>query len=87
MTEEQLLALIKSNIPVTTDAYDPELLGWMKDAERDISRTVGMPFDCGDPVQTGMVILYVRAHFGDGDERALLRYRERLIKLGIQETY
>lgn len=87
MTENDVLNLAKLNNPYSSDAYDAEALQWIQAAERDIYNTTGRPADLDDPVHRGMILMYCRAHFGEGDRTALERYQSMLIKLGIQETY
>lgn len=86
MTENELLAFVKTNLTNTGDAYDGEITGWINSAEQDIANSTGEEFDISDPVQCGMVVLYVRAFFGDGDETAEKRYAHMLKKLGIQKV-
>ena len=86
MTDTELLAFVKTNLTNTGDAYDNELNGWIQSAETDIEQSTGEAFNLNDPIQCAMVVLYVRAFFGDGDETAEKRYAHMLKKLGIQKV-
>lgn len=84
MTENELKNFVKINLTNTGTAYDAEINAWIAAAEADITNSTGKEFDIADPVQCAMVVLYVRAFFGDGDTTASERYVRMLKKLGIQ---
>lgn len=86
MDDSSLLAYVKSNMRIDTTAYDDsEISPLIASAKADIEAYTGAEFDLDDEMECLMVVLYVRARFGDGDDRAELLYEKEKQKLGIRK--
>lgn len=85
MTDTELKAYVKANLRVTTEAYDAsEIDHLIASAKEDITGYTGVEFDLDNQQQCQMVVLYVKARFGDGDDRAEAVYEKEKQKLGTK---
>jgi hypothetical protein len=87
MEEKDLLEFVKTNLRITTTAYDDsEISRLISSAEADISAACDSKFDAEDMTECQMVVLYVRGMFGAGDDRAWKLYQDRLQAIGIRKV-
>ena len=84
MTNEQLFALVKNSLRITSTAFNDEINALIAAGEADISQAVDRPFDITDPVQCNAVSVYCQAYFGYGDDKALARYKDMLQSIGLR---
>lgn len=84
MTNEQLFALVKNSLRITSTAFDDEINALIDAGKADISQAVDSPFDITDPVQCNAVSVYCQAYFGYGDEKAVARYKDMLQTIGLR---
>lgn len=83
--DDQLLSQAKLNLRIVTNAYDSELTALIEEAKADISAACDSNFDPDNPNECRLVILYCRAMFGDGDDRALNLYNSRMAVIGTRK--
>ena len=87
MNDSELLSFVKTNLRITTTAYDDaEINHLISAAKADISAACDKPFDADSMVETQMVVLYVRGLFGAGDDRAWKLYQDRLRTIAVRKT-
>lgn len=87
MEEKDLLEFVKTNLRITTTAYDDsEISRLISSAEADISAACDQAFDKTNIVECQMVVLYVRGMFGAGDDRAWKLYQDRLQVIGTRKV-
>lgn len=87
MKDEELLGFVKTNMRISTSAYDEaEIKRLISSAEADISAACDQAFDKTNMVECQMVVLYVRGMFGAGDDRAWKLYQERLQAIGVRKV-
>lgn len=87
MENSELLKFVKTNLRISTAAYDEaEINRLISAAEADISAACDSSFDISNDVECQLVVLYVRGLFGAGDDRAWKLYQDRLQVLGIRKT-
>lgn len=87
MKDAELLSFVKTNMRISTSAYDEaEIKRLISAAEADISAACDTGFDVTSDVECNLVVLYVRGLFGAGDDRAWKLYQERLQVLGIRKV-
>lgn len=87
MEKSELLKFVKTNLRISTTAYDEaEINRLISAAEADISAACDSSFDINNDVECQLVVLYVRGLFGAGDDRAWRLYQDRLQVLGIRKV-
>ena len=87
MEKSELLKFVKTNLRISTTAYDEaEINRLISAAEADISAACDSSFDINNDVECQLVVLYVRGLFGAGDDRAWKLYQDRLQVLGIRKV-
>jgi hypothetical protein len=85
MTEQELMAFIKKSLRVASDTFDDEIQALIKSAEADITQATDKAFDITDSVQCNAIAVYCQAYFGYGDDKALARYKDMLIQIGLRK--
>ena len=85
MTEQELMAFVKKSLRVASDTFDDEIQALIKSAEADITQATDKAFDITDSVQCNAVAVYCQAYFGYGDDKALARYKDMLIQIGLRK--
>ncbi len=85
MTEQELMAFVKKSLRVASDTFDDEIRALIESAEADITQATDKAFDITDSVQCNAVAVYCQAYFGYGDDKALARYKDMLIQIGLRK--
>ncbi len=85
MTELELMAFVKKSLRVASDTFDDEIQALIVSAEADITQATDKAFDITDSVQCNAVAVYCQAYFGYGDDKALARYKDMLIQIGLRK--
>lgn len=85
MTELELMAFVKKTLRVASDTFDDEIQALIESAEADITQATDKAFDITDSVQCNAVAVYCQAYFGYGDDKALARYKDMLIQIGLRK--
>ena len=85
MTEQELLTFTKSSLRVASTSFDEEINALIEMAENDINQATDKAFDITDVVQCNAVAVYCQAYFGYGDDKALARYKEMLVQIGLRK--
>ncbi len=85
MTELELMAFVKKSLRVASDTFDDEIQALIESAEADITQATDKAFDITDSVQCNAVAVYCQAYFGYGDDKALARYKDMLIQIGLRK--
>ena len=86
MTRPELLAKVKLNMFISTDAFDEELNNLIDAAENDISASCDSEFDITNKAECDLVVLYVKGLFGAGDDRSWNLYKERLAVIATRKV-
>lgn len=85
MTEQEFMAFVKKSLRVASETFDDEIQALIKSAEADITQATDKAFDITDSVQCNAVAVYCQAYFGYGDDKALARYKDMLIQIGLRK--
>lgn len=85
MTEQELMAFVKKSLRVASDTFDDEIQALIGSAEADITQATDKAFDITDSVQCNAIAVYCQAYFGYGDDKALARYKDMLIQIGLRK--
>ena len=87
MNDSELLSFVKTNLRITTTAYDDaEIKHLISAAMADITAACDKAFDINSTVECQMVVLYVRGLFGAGDDRAWALYQDRLRAVAVRKN-
>ena len=87
MTDEQLMALCKTSIRITTTTYDNQLEQLIKAAKEDISASCDVEFDNENDNECNAVVLYVKGQFPyQPDEKSWDLYQKRLSVIGTRKA-
>lgn len=85
MTQEELLALTKKSLRVTSTAFDSEIEQLIDAGKKDIEQATGITFDMSDSVQIQAVVVYCKANFGmNAKEKDYQLYQQRLQCIGLR---
>lgn len=85
MTEQELMAFVKKSLRVASETFDDEIQALIESAEADITQATDKAFDITDSVQCNAIAVYCQAYFGYGDDKALVRYKNMLIHIGLRK--
>lgn len=86
MTDEELKALCKTSIRLTTTAYDGMIENLIGAAKEDISASCDNEFDSSNQNECQAVVLYVKGQFPyQPDEKSWNLYQERLSVIGTRK--
>lgn len=86
MTDEELKALCKTSIRITTTAYDGMIESLIGAAKEDISLSCDVDFDATNKNECQAVVLYVKGVFPyQPDEKSWDLYQERLSVIGTRK--
>ena len=85
MTEQELMAFVKKSLRVASDTFDDEIQALIESGKTDITQATDKAFDITDSVQCNAVAVYCQAYFGYGDDKALARYKDMLIQIGLRK--
>ena len=85
MTEQELMAFVKKSLRVASDTFDDEIQALIESAKTDITQATDKAFDITDSVQCNAIAVYCQAYFGYGDDKALARYKDMLIQIGLRK--
>jgi hypothetical protein len=85
MTELELMAFVKKSLRVASDTFDDEIQALIESGKTDITQATDKAFDITDSVQCNAVAVYCQAYFGYGDDKALARYKDMLIQIGLRK--
>jgi len=85
MTHEELLALAKKSLRVTSTAFDAEIEQLINTGKADIEQATGVDFDMTDDVMIQTVVIYCKANFGmNAKEKDYALYQQRLQCIGLR---
>ena len=74
---------VKANLRITTNAFDSVEIDHLINAcIRYFQDATGADFD--NPVLKNLVAIYVRANFGEGNDKCWALYQDRLKTLGVR---
>ena len=86
-TDQELLALCKTSIRITTTAYDENLEQLISAAKEDISASCDVDFDSENENECNAVVLYVKGQFPyQPDEKSWDLYQKRLSVIGTRKA-
>lgn len=85
MTEQKLMAFVKKSLRVASETFDDEIQALIESGKTDITQATDKAFDITDSVQCNAVAVYCQAYFGYGDDKALARYKDMLIQIGLRK--
>ena len=85
MTEQELMAFVKKSLRVASDTFDDEIQALIESGKTDITQATDKAFDITDSVQCNAVAVYCQAYFGYGDDKALARYKDMRIQIGLRK--
>jgi hypothetical protein len=85
MTEIELMAFVKKSLRVASDTFDDEIQALIESGKTDITQATDKAFDITDSVQCNAIAVYCQAYFGYGDDKALARYKDMLIQIGLRK--
>jgi hypothetical protein len=85
MTELELMAFVKKSLRVASDTFDDEIQALIESGKSDITQATDKAFDITDSVQCNAIAVYCQAYFGYGDDKALARYKDMLIQIGLRK--
>jgi hypothetical protein len=85
MTELELMAFVKKSLRVASDTFDDEIQALIESGKTDITQATDKAFDITDSVQCNAIAVYCQAYFGYGDDKALARYKDMLIQIGLRK--
>ena len=86
MTDEELKALCKTSIRITTTAYDDMICDLIGAAKDDISEACDSDFDAENKNECQAVVLYVKGMFPyQPDEKSWDLYQKRLNVIGTRK--
>jgi hypothetical protein len=85
MTDQELMAFVKKSLRVASNTFDDEIQALINAGEADITQATDKAFDITDKVQCNAVAVYCQAYFGYGDDKALARYKDMLIQIGLRK--
>lgn len=85
MTDQELLAFTKKSLRIVSTAFDDEIETLIDTAKSDISQATDKDFDITDLVQCNAVSVYCQAYFGYGDDKAVQRYHDMLVQIGLRK--
>lgn len=88
MTIQELLAMCKTSLRITTEAYDEEITGYIQAALLDLG-IAGVAYEAIDDLVAKAVITYVRFSFGAPDNYDKLKasYDEQKAQLQNSTGY
>ena len=87
MTDEELKALCKTSIRITTTAYDDMITDLIGAAKDDISASCDTNFNNEDKNECQAVVLYVKGMFPyQPDEKSWDLYQKRLNVIGTRKV-
>ena len=87
MTDEELKALCKTSIRITTTAYDDMITDLIGAAKDDISASCDTDFNNEDKNECQAVVLYVKGMFPyQPDEKSWDLYQKRLNVIGTRKV-
>ena len=88
MEKEKMALLrdfVKANLRITTNAFDSVEIDHLINAcIQDFQEATGASFDIDNPVMKNLVAIYVRANFGEGNDKCWALYQDRLKALGVR---
>lgn len=86
MTDQELLALCKVSLRLTTTAYDGLITSLIDAAKVDISEACDADFDPDNENECHAVVLYVKGQFPfQPDEKSWDLYQQRLSVIGTRK--
>lgn len=86
MTDQELLALCKISLRLTTTAYDGLIESLISAAKLDIGQACDADFDPDDDNECHAVVLYVKGQFPyQPDEKSWNLYQKRLSVIGTRK--
>ena len=86
MTDEELMALCKTSLRLTTNAYDDMITNLIDAAKADISKACDSAFGLDDLNECTAVVLYVKGMFPyQPDEKSFELYQKRLSVIGTRK--
>lgn len=86
MTDQELLALCKVSLRLTTTAYDELIESLISAAKLDINQACDADFDPDDDNECHAVVLYVKGQFPyQPDEKTWELYQKRLSVIGTRK--
>jgi hypothetical protein len=86
MTDQELLALCKVSLRLTTTAYDELISSLIQAAKLDISEACDVEFDPDNENECHAVVLYVKGQFPyQPDEKSWDLYQKRLTVIGTRK--
>ena len=86
-TDQELLALCRTSIRITTTAYDDMIETLIAAAKEDISLSCDVEFDNENENECNAVVLYVKGMFPyQQDEKSLDLYQKRLSVIGTRKA-
>lgn len=85
MTEQELMAFVKKSLRVASDTFDDEIQALIESGKTDITQATDKAFDITDSVECNAIAVYCQAYFGYGDDKALERYKDMLIHIGLRK--
>lgn len=85
MNDTELKALVKMSLRVSTTSFDTEIDALIQQAKDDITKSCNKAFDPSNTDECGMVVLYCKGLFGDGDEKSWKLYEKRMKLVGVRK--
>lgn len=85
MTEQELMAFVKKSLRVASNTFDDEIQALIGSGKTDITQATDKAFDITDSVECNAIAVYCQAYFGYGDDKALERYKDMLIHIGLRK--
>lgn len=86
MTDQELLALCKISLRLTTTAYDDLIASLISAAKTDISEACDVEFDPDNDNECHAVVLYVKSQFPyQPDDKSGDLYQKRLSVIGTRK--
>ena len=86
MTDEELKALCKTSIRITSTAYDDMINDLIGAAKDDISEACDVEFDAENTNECQAVVLYVKGMFPfQPDDKSWALYQQRLNVIGTRK--
>ena len=87
MTDQELLALCKISLRLTSTAYDNLIESLISAAKADISEACDEEFDPENDNECHAVVLYVKGQFPyQPDEKSWKLYQDRLSVIGTRKV-
>lgn len=84
-----MLELVKIALRITSTAYDTELTGLIKAAQKDLGITDIAVIDINDELTARAIITYCKMHFGDPEnyDRFKASYDEQKAQMSMSSQY